>query len=386
MLSDQDKFLLKSEEGFLGVANTIDSMFMGLPSVIGGMLGITEEDMTGFYHQMVASGETAIYATVETFQFLGRTAVKIWENISANAEMSFARVSHGFELIKNDATGMLYDIGEFIESTFSGMGAKIMYPFEWFSFKMKDWMADFIEDIFGKPGESNAITEMLSTVMGEDAVRDLQGYGEDARKAQKKLLSGEATFEDAWEKKEKKRQHRERKVWQDRRNDLAGDREDINNRFSETKKSLEKTMQRTGLDAISNDWKQTKKDIASYSEMREQEANKNVQRSKSARKAMGLEERMKAAAMAKAEAQKTTRSNIPTAKERAEATKSNKEIAKILDDNRKQVDELKRAMAQMGSSVQDVANRPIQVNSTVKVNEREIGKAVEIFQRKNVRL
>jgi hypothetical protein len=395
MLSEQDKFLLKSQESFLGVAETIDAMFLGLPGTIGGALGVTRDDLTGFYHYMVASAEASIYSTVETFKFLGRSASNIWDNISAHAEMVFVHIGHGFELIKNSGIGIMYDIAESIESSFKGLGSKLMYPFEYLSFHLKGWMADFIESIFGKPGESNAVTEIISKVMGEDSVRGIQKYAKQAKDDQRKFLGGEKTFTDAYIKQRDKRAAADKAVWSERRSGLERDRRDINDQFMATRESINKRIRATSMDAISEDWKQTSKNIDEYSNHLQEEAQKNVERVNKAKKTMVFEDQVKNTAVAQAELQKLEkeRSDIKSRRKsdlkhvasKDERAAVSSDYRKMLADNQRKVDEIRSQMESLKESMKELADRPIDLTVISKIDGREVARGVEKHQRSNAR-
>lgn len=399
MLSEQEKFLLKSQEGFLGVAETIDTMFMGLPSTIGGALGVTREDLTGFYHYMVASAESSIYATVETFKFLGRTASNILDNISAHAEMVFARIGHGFELIKNSGIGIMYDIAESIESAFKGLGSKLMYPFEYLSFHLKGWMADFIEGIFGKPGESNAVTEIISKVMGEDSVRGIQRYAKQAQDDQKRFLGGEKTFTDAYVKRQEKRAAADKAVWVERRSGLERDRRDINDQFMATQESINKRIRATNMDAIAEDWKQTSQGIDEYSNRLQSEAQKNVERVKKAQKTMAFEEQVKdkakeqASYMSELQKLEKERSGIQSRRKsdlkhiasKDERAAVSLDYRKMLAENQRKVDEIRAQMTSLQESMKALADRPIDLTVVSKLDGREVARGVEKHQRSSAR-
>jgi hypothetical protein len=422
MLNEQEKFLISNEETLKGVTNTVNALFLGLPGMVGNILGITEQDILGFYHKAVAGGEIAITATVEGFQFLGRSAVNVWGMISSGAEMLFARLDHGFGLIKNSALGILYDVGEFLQTNVKGWGFKLMYPFEWFSFQMKTWMADFIENIFGKPGESNAITKVLSSVVGEDTVKNIQKYGKSVRREQQSILGGEKTFDEAFDKRVKKSQSADQQYWDGRRQALKKERQDINQTFLVTQESLAKKAKQTGIDAIIQDAEDTKNFIAQQSSRLMQEAEGNAVKAELARRTLEQESQLKSEAQlsavesakrAREEAdkkkgnrnggkrnrpqtkypeetiaaspQKMPSPSIPSKEDRAAAASIPVDVAKILEENKNHIAEMKRTMASMQTSIQNVADRPINMTVVSKLDGKKVGEGVDRHMRKNAR-
>lgn len=425
MLSEQEKFLVKTESNFLGVANVIDSMFLGLPGMVGKALGITEEDLSSFYHKMVAGAELGIFSIVEGFQFLGRTAKNIWNGISAGAQMLFADIDYGFGVAKNSALGVLYDIGEVLQTTVSGWGRKLMYPFEWFAFQMKTWMADFMESVFGRPGESNAITKVLSTVIGEDAVSGMQRYGKSVRDEQRAILGGEKTFDDMWKKNEQKRQKTDRQYWDDKRAKLKEERSALDAEAELTRRSIERQQKASGIDAIKRDFGKTRSAIARHAGKLMAEASENFEKVQSARETLAFEQKNRAASRsstlesaaraqqelkdaeerskgirrrrrqpAKTEAEQGSEVKdvippkgpvIVSQQERAAAASSAPDLAKILEENKKTVAEMKKTMAAMQSSVQDLANRPINMSVVSKIDGKKVSEAVETYNRKTSR-
>lgn len=104
LVSEMDKAGLAGEEAFMGIAETLDTALMGLPSSLGNALGISKQDLIGFYHDMVKNAELAIGDVVKLFEggwlriregmaFMGRfmTATKsqmakMWDYFTAPVE------------------------------------------------------------------------------------------------------------------------------------------------------------------------------------------------------------------------------------------------------------------------------------------------------------
>jgi hypothetical protein len=335
--------------------------------------------------------------------------------------MLFSRLDHGFGLIKNSALGILYDVGEFLHTTVKGWGLKLMYPFEWFSFQMKTWMADFIENIFGKPGESNAITKILSSVVGEDTVKSIQKYGKSVRREQQDVLGGEKTFDEAFDKRVKKSQSADQQYWNDRRQALKKERQDINQAFMATQESLAKKAKQTGIDAIVQDAADTKSFIAQQSSRLMQEAEGNAVKAELARRTLEQESQLKGEAQLSAiesaqrareesekkksgrkggrrnrpqtthikktaaSTKKTPSPSIPSREDRAAASSAPVDVVKILEENKNHIAEMKRTMASMQTSIQDVADRPINMTVVSKLDGKKVGEGIDRHVRQSAR-
>lgn len=226
-LSSNEKTALEAEATFVSVAETIDSLFMGLPSTIGDALGISTDDLKSFYHFMVGSIESGINTSVKLFMWLKDSVVAIFDRMSAHTERVIAEIVHGFQSAKSGIVEIFYNVSDSIEDLFSGMTSTLMYPFEWLSHKLRGWMGDLIESIFGKFGEWGARQEFLSSIPGLDAdlVKGIQKMGSDAIEMQKKELMGYATFEEAYGANQKKAQKRRDDDRAKRNKDLLTERQ-----------------------------------------------------------------------------------------------------------------------------------------------------------------
>lgn len=410
ILSEEEKFLLKTEESFLGVANTIDGMFMGLPSMIGSALGISQDDVTGFYHHMVGSFESGINNVVELFKFFGRTAENVYDNMSARAEGFIADAVHGFKTFKNDAVSVFYSVVEAVHKQFAGLSGKLMYPFEWLSFKLKGWMADIVETIFGKPGESSLITDTLKKVLGEDTVSGMQMMAKGMRKAQDKYLGGEKDFDTAYWKNEDKRQKRISDSYGEKQKEIARDQEQIDKEHDAFMKSVEDRKRKTSSDVIAKDYNDTLGQMNQYADERAKEAQKNADKAMMARSNMAAEERRKNFEVIDGEAEnqkkkkkkrrrkdeiedtilgkkgeKEKASSVMSNEERTKTAMSPGDVSKILDENRKQIAQLTTAVAAATSAMAESNKRPIDVRVTSVMDGRKVGEGVERYNRKSAK-
>jgi hypothetical protein len=420
ILTEEEKFLYKTEEAFLGVTNTIDSMFLGLPSMIGGALGISQDDVTGFYHHMVGSFESGINYAVEMFKFLGRSAEKVYDNMSARAEGLIAGLVYGFKSFKADAMSVFYHIGESVHRQFSDLGAKLMYPSDWLPFKLKGWMADIIETIFGKPGEESLITSTLKSVLGEDVVRGMQMVSKGVRMEQKKFLEGEKDFDAAWKKKDDRRQKNVDEYWAGKQKEVDNDRKEALNTYETVMDSVDKRTAESGLKAIADDLTETLDNAAKYSDDQARYARENIDKMAKARSELEAQERRSQfevieggkeeeekekkkkrkkkkrpkTKMEEVEEQlagggekkkKSRPSEVMSNEKRAQASAggSPADIAKILDENKRQVAQTTAAMNELTKVVAASIKRPIQVTSVL--DGKKVGESIERNNRKKVR-
>lgn len=165
MVPDSQKAALAGEQAFTGILSTIDTVLLGLPSSIGKALGISMDDLSSFYHEMVANFETSIAYVVAAartawmyittgFDFLIKTFQRGWGYVEDLADSAF----HGVWLAWKEVSGWveknMIQLSGTLQKTFNTIASAIMWPFESLSHSLKKWLADFVEVLFGgKLGE-----------------------------------------------------------------------------------------------------------------------------------------------------------------------------------------------------------------------------------------
>lgn len=181
---------LAGEQAFLGLGNTIDSLFFGIPSMIGNALGISEKDLSNFYHYLVGGFEFAIATIVEGGKFLygfvkalltglGNAWKTVFEGISLITTSVWNTVKIGFYAVAEAVVDKILWLSDKIYSVMTTLGAWIMYPFERLAHEMKSWGASFTEWIFGTEKDPS----MLSKLLPESLVKDGRGMAKEWRKS-----------------------------------------------------------------------------------------------------------------------------------------------------------------------------------------------------------
>ncbi len=104
LIPDMQKTALIGEQGFMGLMETLDSVFMGIPSQIGNALGISSQDLSNFYHEMVAGFEKGIVTIVGAFDIFINTITSNWslfsEKFSGLFSIAAAEMAVVWEKIK----------------------------------------------------------------------------------------------------------------------------------------------------------------------------------------------------------------------------------------------------------------------------------------------
>lgn len=139
---EASKASLAGEQAFLGIAETIDTVFMGLPSTLGKALGLSEQSLARFYYQMVAGVEIAISAMVNYIGTFISVIIKGWQNYKT-------LVVGGWEVIK--ATGLY--AWQAIKVGVMNIAAKIEDGFNWVVngiLRLFMSLRHGVEDIFSK--------------------------------------------------------------------------------------------------------------------------------------------------------------------------------------------------------------------------------------------
>jgi len=251
VLDYNQKMALESEATFSAVTNTIDSMFMGLPSMIGEAMGISGDEVNSFYHFMVGSIESGINTAVNLFFWLKDSVVAVFDKLSAHIERTISDVVLTFQKARIGIVEIFYKISDAIEDLFSGIADTLMKPFRWFSHKLRGWMGGFIEMVFGKEGEWGGLQTVMSKIIGEDTVKGFQKMGADAIAEQKKELMGFATWEEA-ENYRKEKADKERDEARKKRNkDLDNQRKDALGIWKATQEGTKKAIEGGTIDALS---------------------------------------------------------------------------------------------------------------------------------------
>jgi len=171
-ISESQKAALASEKAFLGVLSTIDSVFLGIPSSIGSALGVTMDDLSSFYHDMVAGFETGISAMVEFFSLsfnnvkrylvmFGDVFVGVWNWLGSAAQGIVGEIMLVWKKATTFLELKLNEMGKNIETTFMAIGQYIMYPFKLLGHKLKGWMSELLESILGTSGSPTVFGNLL---------------------------------------------------------------------------------------------------------------------------------------------------------------------------------------------------------------------------------
>jgi hypothetical protein len=404
ILSDNEKFLLKSEEGFLGVTNTIDGMFMGLPGIIGSALGLSEDDLTGFYHYMVSVFEAGIHHVVEVFSFLGSSVKKIFLKIVAEGEFLVAELDHSFETAKNFIVGVLYDIGEKAEKLGHSMVNFLMYPFDYLEFHLKGWMSDFIDMIIGEAGGPRE--EFAKKFLGEDVVKGFRNTAKQMKKEQREYLGEYDTWDKAREAHYKKQEEKITDRYKKKRDALKAGQKEADQELSDVEKETEAARAAGSLGSLKKSFEGTAKsifdkwdDVSSTAEKRafdakmarqnieeekrrkeEKETNKKraktseneekKRREKEKREKEGKKTRGKKEKDPVSKKEKENIFTIPSLEERVKAA-SVSPLASALDKVAKSNEELVALVRENSKLRKNIKPRDI----VVKTNSREIGRA-----------
>lgn len=198
LIPNFQKVSLQGEQAFLGIGETIDKVFLGLPSQVGNALGITSRDLSNFYHDMSGGFEVAIASVVygfesamgflgsewDTFkaQFLGG-----WQLVKDRLGIVWSWIEKGWHGVVRNMEGVIDGLVTTLDTTFT----KIRHAFERVFTSVTETIAnmlnkipnvlkeympkklvDFAEKNAGKEGMKNLKTRQQ---------RELQGIKESAR-------------------------------------------------------------------------------------------------------------------------------------------------------------------------------------------------------------
>jgi hypothetical protein len=215
-IKDAEKAALAGEQAFMGIMHTLDSVFMGLPGMLGEALGVSEDDLSKFYHWMVAGFETVIFTVVEAFS-------NGWQWISSAAEGVVSEILGFFKDMQLGIKDLLYTLGEKLEIFFQTLGSKIYYPFALLGHKLKGWIADFVEGIFGTEKKPTIVGTIVQTA-DKDIFTGVMKVAKDLKEAQRRELAGERDFATAYEIREKKELEETQKKWDKKNAQLENER------------------------------------------------------------------------------------------------------------------------------------------------------------------
>lgn len=127
-----NKASLAGEEGFMGILDTADSVFMGIPSMIGSMLGLTRESVSNLFHGIVGGWEILATNIIDTAKFMGTSigivlawvkdkALAGWEVIKTGAKALFAWLGYEFLNVSGKITEFLSPITNKLREVFLTM-------------------------------------------------------------------------------------------------------------------------------------------------------------------------------------------------------------------------------------------------------------------------
>jgi hypothetical protein len=380
MISTSEKVARIGESAFLGFANVIDSAFLGIPSMLGSMLGISLDKVTGFYHELVAMTE----AQMDTFGVVWNELPVIIGNVGLIAK-NF--IQDSFLSMINIAVKVKNHIADFMDKMMAGMflvGRKIFYPIEYFGFKLKEWIGDFLRGVFGTEKDPTLAGIMLKKLSG-DQFGDLQGFIKGLEKSNKAFLGKHKEFGDAYEAETDKRFLS--MVVMNKKSEKA--RALANQEDDELTANAQRTLLNStneamnavgeGLGVIGDTMSGTLERARGYSD----EAG-DVKRAKGERERKALREkgkveraaekkRLEEEAKKKADEEKKKRrgkgkgaKKAPTPRERAEKAKDDKNLKVITDYLKSAIDK------QVG-----VTEKTSVINVSLKVDGKELAKATE---------
>lgn len=154
LIPDFQKAQLEGEQAFRGIGETIDSVFMGLPSMVGNALDISGNDLSNFYHDMVGGFEKAITITAEGFGNFVTLLSDSWDVMVSNLNYGWEKfVGYSEEVVLRVKTGWRSIIRS-IEGLVDGMASSIKMGFmtmrhslELVLGKTVAWLADKITQL-----------------------------------------------------------------------------------------------------------------------------------------------------------------------------------------------------------------------------------------------
>jgi len=220
-ITEINKTTLAAEQGFTGILKTVDAMLMGIPSMIGESMGLSEDHVSGFYHSMVASAEKGIAYIANGFMLIpdiasaaaGLAVLKVtdaWNSILYKAEVMWDGLKAGWHTVVGGITLAISLIVSSVKDTFATMADHVLYPFERIGHELKKWASEFLEMMFGKKGQETAIARILKmTETGADIVKFGQEAGAEMQKAYSKA-GGEDFYTDYWKQAEKRQADRDK--------------------------------------------------------------------------------------------------------------------------------------------------------------------------------
>jgi hypothetical protein len=209
VIPSTEKAGLVGEQAFLGFGNVLDSMFLGLPSMVGGALGITSKDLSHFYFDMVAGFEVAINQTIGFFVNMGTRVGMVWDAVQGSAEGMWNEIVTGAlnfgDRLLGKIKGLFFDIKE----VWHGLTDVLMLPFDLLTHNLRKWTADFIEKLVGTKSDPTLLGSLLKKAdeglfsmavgMGEEMRRQWRGAGGDDfldERARKNALEGQKRQEE----------------------------------------------------------------------------------------------------------------------------------------------------------------------------------------------
>lgn len=207
---DSQKAAMAGEKAFKGMLSTIDAVLLGLPSMIGQATGMTSDAVTQIYHDMVATVETSINAVVTLFS-------RSWDWIANAATGTWAEIAHGWDVAKLGILDGMVWLGKQIATKFQSFGRILFYPFEWLGFKLKGWIAGFVDDVIG-----NAPT-WIKDLIGKENIKSMEGWVKGTKKEQESFLKGR-DFSAAYGEQTKTMQKALGGLFDEVTGDLAGER------------------------------------------------------------------------------------------------------------------------------------------------------------------
>ena len=174
-IRESEKAALAAEQGFLGVLNTIDAVFLGLPSSVGKALGITMDDVSRFYHDMVAGMETGIASIVEffsmgvdtmrvTFGAFGEMFMQGWNWMSGLVEGIVNEIVLAWKTAVSTIELGMNSLAKGLETTFTSIAQHVMYPFKLLSHKFKKWISDLLTGLFGTERDPTALGNLVKKI------------------------------------------------------------------------------------------------------------------------------------------------------------------------------------------------------------------------------
>jgi len=232
MVPASQKAALAGEQAFMGVASTVDAVLMGLPSTLGQALGISENELSAFYHWMVASFETSIFTVVEFFS-------RGWSWIKLAAEGAIGGILDFFKSTKLDIQELFFDLVKKVTEAFYPLGRKLFYPFAWLGFKLKGWMAEFVEGLLSKA------PSWVKKLMGEEKIKGLEDWVRGTKTEQKEFLKGR-TFEEVYDEQTAKALRGAMSVFDGVTKGIEKEREDMTSQAAAWAKEMEQANKSMG--------------------------------------------------------------------------------------------------------------------------------------------